>query len=289
MERGRVPLARAERNRPLEGCGSLVSMSLPPLRGAYADLALVALLAVSAWTVHRASWGLARRAVRLSQYAHRAREQRPERRVTLQGVVANAISLLAVAAAVAVGFVRVLQISPDTVVWSVGLFSVAFGLAARPILADVFSGASLVFEDNYTVGEKVEMAGVVGVVEEVALRTTRVRGDTGELFVVPNGEVRVVRNFSRGEFSLANVTVTVPANELGRALEVLAGAAAQAPGAFSEVAESIRIISETGRLGATAEVTLVVKATYAQGAELRPRLMAWVRDRLADAGLSPLD
>jgi small conductance mechanosensitive channel len=261
----------------------------PPLDGVLnsvgGDLAVVLALGLGAWLAHRLSWTLAKRVVLVSHYAHRARDQRPERRATLQGVVANTISLTAIAVAVAVALERVLDVSPDTIVWTVGLFSVAFGLAARPVLSDVFAGTSLLFEDNYTVDEKVEMSGVIGVVEQVALRTTRVRGETGELFIVPNGEIRVVRNFSRGEFSLAKIALRVGAADLGKAVETLAGLATEAVSAFDEVSEPWKVISEAAILGETAELTLVVKTAYGQGAEVRPRLMVWVGERLAGAGV----
>jgi small conductance mechanosensitive channel len=289
---GRGKLAQLAVRAPARLAGACASLRHMPLeipvmpQSVLHDVGVIALLAVVAWAIHRASWVIARQIVAVSRFAARVRDERPLRRATLQGVVADAISFAGVAAAIAIALVRVFDVAPDTIVWSVGLFSVAFGLAARPILSDMFAGTSLLFEDNYVVGEKVEMAGVVGVVEMVALRTTRIRGDTGELFVLPNGEIRVVRNFSRGEFSTATVTVRVAASELDRTVTLLTDLGTPARDEFPELANDWRVISETGLVAATAEVTVFVSTAHARAADLRPRLMASLVGRLASEGIA---
>jgi small conductance mechanosensitive channel len=51
-------------------------------------------------------------------------------------------------------------------------------------------------------------------IERINLRTTLVRAQTGELYVIPNGEVRLIRNFSWGKFSSSNITLHLPAETL---------------------------------------------------------------------------
>ncbi|MFT7586585.1 MAG: small-conductance mechanosensitive channel, partial [Cellvibrionaceae bacterium] len=95
-----------------------------------------------------------------------------------------------------------LFVDSASLVWFVGLFSAGFGIAARPIISDYLTGISLIFEGPFEVGEKVELPGVLGgsvegVVEKIRLRTTTIRARSGEPIIVPNGEVRAIRNFSR--------------------------------------------------------------------------------------------
>lgn len=103
-----------------------------------------------------------------------------------------------------------------------------------------------------------EVLDVEGVVERVSLRTTSIRAPTGELYVVPNGEIRVVRNFSRGRFSMANVRVKVAASDLGKALPILEELAEEAV----SLLEPWRVISGTGAIGQQAELTLVARARF---------------------------
>jgi len=147
-----------------------------------------------AWLVHRLASRIASRIVRLSRFTPEIRRPRPERQETLQGLIASTITVVVFAAATLASVGQF--VDATTLVWMVGLFSAAFGLGARPLISDVLAGINLIFEDAFAVGEKVEVLGVEGVIEEVNLRTTWLRAPTGELYIVPNGEVRVVRNFS---------------------------------------------------------------------------------------------
>lgn len=250
------------------------------------DIAFVLGLVVFALAVHWLSWPLARRLVLLTRFSQRAREQRPERTATLVGIVADILSVLAVTIAIVAGLVRLFEVDADTIVWTVGLFSVAFGLSARPILSDVFAGMSLIVGDIYAVGEKVAVAGVEGAVEEVTLRTTRLRSDSGELFVVPNGEVRVVRNFARSSFSVASIRVTVASDHLQRALEVLQRVGNTAVEQMPDLEPPVQIVSETGAIAASTTLTLVAHARYGRGAALRPELLTLVHQAFTDAGIA---
>jgi small conductance mechanosensitive channel len=177
----------------------------------------------------------------------------------------------------------------DTLVWVLGLFSAAFGLSARPLISDVVAGVGLIFEDTFAVGEKVEILQVEGVVEAVNLRTTWLRAPTGELYVIPNGEVRVVRNFSRGRFSLVKITLKVEAADLGRALPVLRDLGLEAVALLPSLLEPWQVISESGVIGQQTELTLLAKARYGQAAGMRPRLLALAQERLTAADVDLVD
>jgi small conductance mechanosensitive channel len=171
----------------------------------------------------------------------------------------------------------------------VGLFAAAFGLGARPLVSDFLTGVGFLFEDTFDVGEKVDILGNEGVVETVNLRTTTLRAPSGELFVVPNGEIRIVRNFSRGRFSPATVSVKLNSEDLSRALSLLEELSKEALLILPNLLEPWQIISQSGSIGQQTELTLVAKAKYAMGAEMRPRLLALVHERLNEAGVHLVD
>ena len=166
-----------------------------------------------------------------------------------------------------------------------GLFSAALGLGARPLVSDYISGIIFLFEDLYTIGEKVEIFGVEGTVEDINLRTTHMRAPSGELFVVPNGEIRNVRNFARGTFSLGTVQVDVKSSKLEEVTAVLNRVAAEAAAAIPELIASPEIISADGVIGSQTRFTLFAKAEYGKGAVVRRRLLGMIHDALAAAGL----
>src|SRR5690606_6776720 len=138
--------------------------------------------------------------------------------VSRQNTLRSLISSLLNALAILITFIVVLSmfIQPSVLVTSLGLFSAGLGIAARPFISDFLGGVVLLFEDQFALGDKVEIGdkNVMGVVEKVSLRTTYIRGENGELWIVPNGDVRTLRNFTRGSYSPANINLTVPTNKL---------------------------------------------------------------------------
>jgi small-conductance mechanosensitive channel len=229
---------------------------------------------------------LAHRLVRLGRLAPRGRKPSPERQKTLQSLVSSAISLVVfiIAALASLG----LFVNPDTLVWMVGLFSAAFGLGARPLISDFLAGLSFIFEDTFAVGEKIEIPGppvMEGVVEAINLRTTLLRSPTGELYVVPNGEIRTVRNFSRGKFSITNITLKISASELGNTITILETLREEAIILLPNLIEPWQVISPTGMIGQYTELTLIAKARLGKAAEMRTRLLNLVQERLAEADI----
>mgnify|MGYP000982313273 CR=1 FL=1 len=83
---------------------------------------------------------------------------------------------------------KVLGFTEVSLAFSGSLALVAMGLAtsASSIVGDLFSGVSLIADDDFQLGSRVTAAGVTGVVESIDMRKTRIRDDKGNLFVIPN-------------------------------------------------------------------------------------------------------
>lgn len=240
-----------------------------------------------AWLVYRFSWTLADRVLHIGRLSKRGRQMRPERYQTLRSLFASAIAILAFLTATILALSQF--VDAETLIWVVGLFSAAFGLGARPLISDFLTGISFLFEDPFDVGDKVALLAEEGVVEKVNLRTTMLRSPSGELLVVPNGEIRLVRNYSRGLFSPATITLKLAASDLPQALPVLETLGKEAVVSLPNLLEPWRVISESGAMGQQTELTLLAKARFGMGAEMRPRLLALVHERLQEAGIQLAD
>jgi len=81
---------------------------------------------------------------------------------------------------------------------SAGVVGVALAFGAQTLVKDYLAGIFLIIEDQYGVGDVVQFDAVTGVIEEVALRTTRVRDFTGVVWYLRNGEILNVANRSQG-------------------------------------------------------------------------------------------
>ncbi len=73
----------------------------------------------------------------------------------------------------------------------------AIGFGAQTLVKDLIGGLFIVFEDQYGVGDRVQLDGVTGVVERVGLRVTEVRDEDAVLWFIRNGEILKVGNFSQ--------------------------------------------------------------------------------------------
>lgn len=77
-----------------------------------------------------------------------------------------------------------------------GVLGLAIGFGAQNLVRDIITGFFIIMEDQFSVGDYVRIGQAEGTVEEIGLRTTKVKGFTGELFIFPNGNVTDVVNFS---------------------------------------------------------------------------------------------
>lgn len=212
---------------------------------------------------------------------------RQERKRTLEGLFVSAFGFLLLV--IATVFSLGLFIDTATLIWIIGLFSAAFGIGANRLIGDFLTGITFAFEDTLDVGDKVEVLGVEGVVEKINLRTLNLRATTGELYAIPNGEIRLIRNFSRGRFSTTSVVLKVPEQNLDEAVTLLEELAIEAVERLPNLLEPWHIINETGIIGESAELKLSVKARFGKAAELRPRLLSLVGDHLRKADIKLLD
>ena len=81
---------------------------------------------------------------------------------------------------------------------SATIIGATLGFGAQQIVRDYFSGIIMTMENQYNVGDSVTVGGVTGVIEEVTMRLTRFRGVDGTIYVIPNGDIRLIGNLSRG-------------------------------------------------------------------------------------------
>jgi small conductance mechanosensitive channel len=94
---------------------------------------------------------------------------------------------------------------------SAGILGVGIGLGAQSIFKDMLNGIFILLEDQYNVGEVVTIAGLKGTVEDLSLRSTRLRDGDGTLHLIPNSQIATVSNQSR-DFSVASLPVSVDAS-----------------------------------------------------------------------------
>jgi moderate conductance mechanosensitive channel len=108
-----------------------------------------------------------------------------------------------------------------------GILGLAVSFGAQSLVKDVISGFFILFENQFAIGDVIEAGGKSGVVEKMTLRVVVLRDLKGTMHIVPNSEIKVVSNMTRG-WSRAVVDVGITYEEdIDKALDVVRDEAAQ--------------------------------------------------------------
>ena len=109
----------------------------------------------------------------------------------------------------------------ESLLAAAGVAGIVVGIGAQSLVKDVVNGFFIVFEDQYVVGDLIQLNGETGRVEHLTLRRTVLRNPGGAMVNIPNSLVGQVANLSR-DWSQIFLDVTVPSDEMvGRALATL--------------------------------------------------------------------
>ncbi|MBM7580595.1 small conductance mechanosensitive channel [Jeotgalibacillus terrae] len=109
----------------------------------------------------------------------------------LQNVVSYVVYFVAILAVLSA-----FEIDVRGLIAGAGVVGLAIGFGAQNLVRDVITGFFIIFEDQFSVGDYVRIGQAEGHVEEIGLRTTKVKSWTGELHIFPNGNITEVTNFS---------------------------------------------------------------------------------------------
>ncbi|HSV64724.1 MAG TPA: mechanosensitive ion channel family protein [Mycobacteriales bacterium] len=133
-------------------------------------------------------------------------ERRKQRAETL-GSILRSITSFAVLALALMLILGELGLNLGPIIASAGIVGVALGFGAQNLVKDFISGVFMLLEDQYGVGDVIDVGEATGSVEEVGLRVTRLRDIYGTVWYVRNGEIIRVGNKSQG---FARVVLDVP-------------------------------------------------------------------------------
>ena len=109
----------------------------------------------------------------------------------LQNVLTYAVYFIAI-----IMILSALTINVQAMLAGAGIVGLAVGFGAQSLVKDVITGFFIIFEDQFSVGDYVRIGQFEGTVEEIGLRTSKVKSFTGEINIIPNGSIVEVTNFS---------------------------------------------------------------------------------------------
>jgi moderate conductance mechanosensitive channel len=192
---------------PFFAAASLHDQTVAWIRGSGFHIVIIIF---SAWLIRRilamAITGVMRRAMHIEQTF--ATDLDREKRMETFIALTNAGISIVVWAIAGISIMQELGIKPGPLMTGAGVIGVALTFGMQSLFKDFISGFFIVMENQYRVGDDVELDATKGVVEHVGIRTTVLRDTDGNIHFIPNGLIQRTTNKSLG-FSTLRFSLTV--------------------------------------------------------------------------------
>ncbi|HEX6923671.1 MAG TPA: mechanosensitive ion channel family protein [Bacillales bacterium] len=189
--------------------------------GIFKTIGIIILQLIAIWIGYLIAKGIGKRLITKSFNRMREREKMSEgRSITLERLMLSVLTYTLVFIVVVVVF-GIFGLPIGGLIAGAGIVGLAIGFGAQGLVSDIVTGFFLLAEKWLDVGDVVTTAGLSGVVEEVGLRTTQLRGFDGTLHFIPNRQVNIVSNLSRGNMrALVDIGISYD-DDIDKAMDVL--------------------------------------------------------------------
>lgn len=192
---------------------------------------------------------------------------------------AKGVKTVLIYALAVVSLLQILRLAPASVLAFSALAALALTFAAQNLVKDLVNGVLILLEDQYAIGDLISTGGTTGIVENLNLRITQIRGEDGRLVTLPNSLIAQVDNLSRN-WSRAVITIDVAyGTDVDEALSVVrhtANTMAADPAWRSAILTPTEVlgVNDISHAGLTLVLWMRTQPLkqYAVGRELRRRL-----------------
>jgi|SRR5215469_9524135 len=163
---------------------------------------------------------LTNRLIQISKSPTRVAQMREQQTRTMAGMLYSIFTAVTVGVAITEVLAE-LGFKWGSFLAAAGIAGLVVGIGAQNLIKDIANGFFIVFEDQYVIGDLIQLNGEIGRVEHLTLRRTVIRNASGAVITIPNSLVGQVANLSR-DWQQTFVDVVIPSDEhVGRALATL--------------------------------------------------------------------
>lgn len=178
---------------------------------------------------------------------------------------------------------------------SAGIIGIALGFGAQSLIKDFLSGIFIISENQYRVGDVVDIEGAAGTVERIGIRSTVIRDADGNVHYMPNGNIMHVINktmgFSKVNFSLSVVPET-NIDKLAKVIDAVGAKLVEEEKWKSKVLEAPHFLNVSTMSGNSTDVTIVGKtqpsAQWSVTSEMRRRLLEALNENNIKLAITPV-
>jgi small-conductance mechanosensitive channel len=204
-----------------------------------------------------------------------------KRQDTIDSLAGNVIRIFVIVVAGLMVLETTFRVDIGPAVAGLGIAGIAIGLGTQSLVRDYLNGALIMLENQYAVGDVVNVAGIGGVVEDFTLRRTTLRDLSGTVHTIPNGQINVASNLTRAWARVNEHVQVVYGTDLEKASQVIDGVGrelAADPDFADRILEAPHVerIDELGDRGINLLVLGKVRASaqWAVAGEFRRRLLS---------------
>lgn len=188
---------------------------------------------------------------------------------------------------IAMAVLSALGVDVSSLLAVAGIGGVAIGFGCQTLVKDFVSGLFLWIDGRINVGDVVTVAGQTGTVEAIALRTTTLRGVNGNLYAIPNGDIRTVINMSM-DYRCALVDLTIAhGQDLNRVIAVLEDAMDQLDQRLDMIPEPPQVLGVIASDRGASTIRIECKCKVSEGWALEREIRLAALNRLAQEGIKP--
>ena len=129
-------------------------------------------------------------------FTKRIKKAKYKKSITIIKIVNNIVRTVILTLAI-LTIISVWGVDTKALIASLGIVGLVAGLAVQDTLKDVIAGAAIIFDDEFDVGDNIQIGTFRGNVIDVGLQTTTIRAYTGEIKIIANRNINEVINYSR--------------------------------------------------------------------------------------------
>jgi len=173
----------------------------------------------------------------------------------------------------------------ESIIATAGIGGLAIGFGAQSLVKDIITGFFILFEDQYSVGDYIKTGDFDGIVEEMGMRVTKIRAFSGELHIVPNGNIQTVTNFSRGSMR-ASVNVEIAHEEdIDKAMGILSDLCNRLSKENEKIVEGPTVLGVTNLSETGIQLTAVAKTKPMEQWAVEREMRKRIKEEFDSAGI----
>ena len=150
-------------------------------------------------------------------------------------------------------------INTTSIIATAGVGGLAIGFGAQSLVKDIITGFFILLEDQYTIGDYIQINDKEGVVEELGMRVTKIRDFSGELHIIPNSSIDVVTNRTRGAMrALVKVSIAYE-EDIDNALRVMESVSNEIASSNKNIVEGPTVLGISEMANSGVVITAIAK------------------------------